>query len=203
VSLTVVKVGGSFARSPRLADLAAALVEGGGPAVAVPGGGPFADCVRREQGRIGYDDHAAHKMALFAMAQFGTLLISRNPRLVPATGPEGIQRALADKRVPVWLPLSLLGGNPAIPETWEMTSDSLAAWLAGQLKARRLIFLKSSAPRAAALMELIAKGVLDPLVPRFLAGANIEAVLCGPRDLARLGAVLATGDAIGRPIVMA
>jgi aspartokinase-like uncharacterized kinase len=203
VSLTVVKVGGSFARSPRLADIAAALVQGGGRAVVVPGGGPFADCVRREQGRIGYDDHAAHKMALFAMAQFGTLLISRDPRLVPATGPDGIQRALADKRVPVWLPLSLLGGNPAIPETWDMTSDSLAAWLAGQLKAQRLIFLKRAAPRSTALPELVAKGVLDPLVPRFLAAASAEAWLCGPRDLARLGAALAGGGAVGRPIAVA
>jgi len=203
VSLTIVKLGGSFARSPRLGDVAAALVGGGGRAVVVPGGGPFADCVRREQGRIGYDDHAAHKMALFAMAQFGTLLIGRNPRLVPATGPEGIQRALADERVPVWLPLSLLGGNPAIPETWDMTSDSLAAWLAGQLKAQRLIFLKPAAPRSPALPELVAKGVLDPLMPRFLAASGAEAWLCGPRDLARLGAALASGDAVGRPIAVA
>ena len=198
--LTVIKVGGSFARSPRLSDIAAALTEGAGRAVVVPGGGPFAACVRREQERSGYDDRAAHKMALLAMAQFGTVLIARNPRLVPATGMEGIGKAVADRRVPVWLPLGLLGGHPAIPESWDMTSDSLAAWLTGQLKAERLVFLKRASPRAVTLKQLVRDGVLDPLVPRFLKGQVAEAWLCGMRELSKLGVALAEGKTIGRRI---
>lgn len=203
MSLTIVKVGGSFARAPQLGDIAAALGEGAGRAVIVPGGGPFADCVRREQGHIGFDDRAAHKLALFAMAQFGTLLVSRNPRLVPATGPDGIRRALADGRPPVWLPLGLLGGHPDIPESWDMTSDSLAAWLAGQLKAPRLVFLKRAAPRSVRLPELVEKGVLDPLAPRFIGASGAEAWLCGPRDLPRLAQALAGDTAPGREILAA
>ena len=30
----------------------------------------------------------------------------------------------------------------ALPETWELTSDSLAAWLAGALGAGRLVLVK-------------------------------------------------------------
>ena len=84
-----------------------------------------------------------------------------------------------------------------------MTSDSLAAWLAGRLSASRLIFLKRAAPRALGMAELVAAGVLDPLVPRFLAGRGAEAWLCGPRHIAKLGAALAEGADIGRRIEVA
>ncbi len=203
MSLAVVKVGGSFARDRRLGGIAASLAQAPGRVVVVPGGGPFADTVRREQARIGYSDHAAHRMALFAMAQFGTLLASLAPGLVPATGPEGMRRALADGHVPVWLPLNLLAGDPAVPENWHATSDSLAALLATRLGAARLIFVKRVQPRAVSLSELAAAGVLDPLVPRFLEDDAVEAWICGPRHLARLRPALAEGKGIGRRIEVA
>ena len=74
--LTVVKVGGSFARYSRLDDVVRALEMGRGHAAIVPGGGPFADVVRREQSKIDFDDSSAHRMALLAMAQFGLGLTS-------------------------------------------------------------------------------------------------------------------------------
>jgi aspartokinase-like uncharacterized kinase len=200
--LTVVKVGGSFARDARLAEVAAALADGGGSTIVVPGGGPFADGVRREQERIGYDDRIAHKMALLAMAQFGTILVGMNPqRFVPATGPEGIRKAIADARIPVWLPFGLLGGHHHIPESWDVTADSLAAWLAGQIKAERLIFLKRKAARTDRLADLVAAGMLDPFVPNLLAGGSIPAFVCGPRDLGRLASALAGGEEIGRRVL--
>ena len=94
MSLTVVKVGGSFAHHPRLGDVVAALARGVGRTVVVPGGGPFADMVRREQPRIGYDDRTAHRMALLAMAQFGHALASLSPALRPAAGLAAIKRTL-------------------------------------------------------------------------------------------------------------
>jgi dihydroneopterin aldolase len=202
--LTVVKVGGSFAHHPRLKDIVISLEKGAGRAVVVPGGGPFADAVRREEKRIGFDDRAAHRMALLAMAEFGTALASLSPRLETAPNRAAIQRALAAGRTPVWLPLDLLEGQADVPESWEMTSDSLALWLSARLKAERIIFLKRARlPRSAAIAELVAAGVLDPLAPRFLAGTSAAAWLCGPRQLARLGDALAEGRAIGRRIEVA
>jgi aspartokinase-like uncharacterized kinase len=204
VTLTVVKVGGSFAHTPPLAEILAALVRGAGRTVVVPGGGPFADCVRTEQGRIGFDDQAAHRMALLAMAQFGLALVSRAPELsalVAAASLARVRLALAAGQVPVWLPLDLLDGDPEVPERWEMTSDSLAAWLAGQIGAERLLYLKSVAiVRSLGLADLKADGVLDPLVPEFLGGTHCEAWLCGPDDLAALGAGLADGAQCGQRI---
>ena len=39
----------------------------------------------------------------------------------------------------------------ALPETWELTSDSLAAWLAGALGADRLVLVKHGRFDAAAI----------------------------------------------------
>jgi dihydroneopterin aldolase len=200
---TVVKVGGSFARYPRLRDIVHALEQGGGRTVIVPGGGPFADTVRSEQARIGFDDRAAHRMALLAMASFGSMLASFSNSLKPAESVTAIKRALRSGATPVWLAFDLLDGHDDVPESWAMTSDSLAAWLAGRLAAPRLIFLKRAAPKSTVLSDLVAAGVLDPLVPRFLARAKAEAWICGPRDLSRLGTALAGGTAAGRRIVVA
>jgi dihydroneopterin aldolase len=200
---SVVKLGGSFAHHPRLRDIVHTLERGAGRAVIVPGGGPFADLVRREQKRIGFDDRAAHRMALLAMAEFGYALASSSTALQPAANLTAIRRALAAGRIPVWLPFDLLDGRADVPESWEMTSDSLAAWLAGRLSASRVIFVKRKAPAAPAIAGLVSAGVLDPLTPRFLAESGAEAWLCGQHHLARLGDALAAGSAIGRRIEVA
>ncbi len=198
MSLTVVKVGGSFARYSRLSEVVSALERGAGRTVVVPGGGPFADTVRREQPRIGFDDRAAHRMALLAMAEFGYALASLSPALRPAADNAAIKSALADRAVPVWLPLDLLEGRPDIPEIWDMTSDSLAAWLAGDLGASRIIFLKRKTPKVASASGLVAAGVLDPLVPQFAARMKAAAWLCTPSQIGRLAAALAEGSDLGQ-----
>ncbi len=74
--LRVVKLGGSLADSaqlPRLLRELARLPD----LVIAPGGGPFADAVRRAQKERGFDDAAAHDMALLAMAQFGRMLAAQ------------------------------------------------------------------------------------------------------------------------------
>ena len=80
----VVKLGGSLAFSQHLRAWISALAACPGRAVIVPGGGPFADAVRSAQTRMGYDDHAAHHMALLAMEQYGRALISLNGLLAAA-----------------------------------------------------------------------------------------------------------------------
>ena len=65
--LTVIKLGGSHAFAPQLKDWIGAVAAQAGRIVLVPGGGPFADAVRDAQARMGFDDGAAHRMALLAM----------------------------------------------------------------------------------------------------------------------------------------
>ena len=132
--LAIVKLGGSHASGPHLKDWLAAIAAEAGAVVIVPGGGPFADAVRSAQASMGYDDSAAHAMALMAMAQFGRALQSLNPALQLTASRSAISRALKDGKVPVWSP-EPMARAAALPETWALTSDSLAAWLAGALGA--------------------------------------------------------------------
>jgi dihydroneopterin aldolase len=136
---------------------------------------------------MGYDDGAAHAMALAAMAQYGRALQSLNPALRLAASRSAISRALKDGQVPVWSP-EPMARAAALPETWALTSDSLAAWLAGALGADRLVLVKHGNFEAAAVdvHNLVASGVVDPLFPRYLKGSGVRAWLAAPTDSARL-----------------
>jgi aspartokinase-like uncharacterized kinase len=159
----VVKLGGSLSRDPLLTRWLRMLAEIGGARIAVvPGGGPFADAVRAAQERWSFDDVAAHNMAVLAMAQTAQMLLALEPRLVPAIDEGGIRRTLHAGRPALWLPLTLLRDSPDPITSWDVTSDSLALWLARRLNAERLVIVKSCVlPPAHTLAELVAMGVLD------------------------------------------
>ena len=192
--LTVVKLGGSHATGPYLKDWLAAIAAEAGSIAIVPGGGPFADAVRTAQASMGFDDPAAHAMALMAMAQFGCALRSLNPALTLAASRSAILRALKDGKVPVWSP-EPMARAAALPETWDLTSDSLAAWLAGALGAGRLLLVKHGRFEGATLdaHDLVARGVVDPLFPHYLRESGAQAWLAGPADSARLAEGLREG----------
>jgi aspartokinase-like uncharacterized kinase len=196
---TVVKLGGSHAFSEHLAGWVAAIAGCAGHVVVVPGGGPFADAVRDAQPKIGFDDAAAHHMALLAMEQYGCALTSLNAALVPADSLVAIQQALAAEKVPVWMPARMALAAD-IPASWDITSDSLAAWLAGQLGARQLLLVKHVGLGAATarLPDLIARGIIDEAFPAFLNGQ--KAAVLGPTDQALLDTIIRGGSAIGTRI---
>jgi aspartokinase-like uncharacterized kinase len=198
---TVVKLGGSHAFSEHLAGWVDAIADCAGDVVVVPGGGPFADTVREAQPRIGFSDDAAHRMALLAMEQYGCALASLNGTFVPADSADAIAHALETTKVPVWMP-SRMALAEDIPASWDVTSDSLAAWLAGQLGARQLLLVKhvSLGAATARLPELIARGIIDAAFPAFLNRANVPAAVLGPADQALLGAIIKHGSAAGTRI---
>ncbi|MGB8274655.1 MAG: hypothetical protein WCF16_05220, partial [Alphaproteobacteria bacterium] len=138
-ALSVVKLGGSLAESGALRPWLQALssLRGAG-LVIVPGGGPFADAVRRAQRLHGFSDEAAHRMALAAMEQFGLMLCDLAPALVPAATRQAIALAVARGDIPVWMPSRMLGKRADVRASWDVTSDSLAAWLASALEAHSL-----------------------------------------------------------------
>ena len=48
---------------------------------------------------------------------------------------DALRASLAHGRVAVWAPYGLVAGRSDIPQSWTMTSDSLALWLARRLGA--------------------------------------------------------------------
>ena len=196
---TVVKLGGSHAFSEHLAGWVDAIADCAGHVIVVPGGGPFADAVREAQPRIGFDDAAAHHMALLAMEQYGCALASLNRALVIAESLAAIQQAREAARVPVWMPSRMALAATDIPFSWDITSDSLAAWLAGRVSARQLLLVKhvSLSGTAVPLAELIADGIVDQAFATFLKTAKVPAALLGPADQALLGRVIEPGSTGG------
>jgi aspartokinase-like uncharacterized kinase len=202
-NVTVVKLGGSHAGSAHFMGWLDTLTACGGRVVIVPGGGPFADAVRLAQAKMGFGDPVAHHMALLAMEQYGRALASLAPEFRIAASATAIRRALRDGRVPVWSPTAMVLRTPDIPASWDVTSDSLAAWLAGQIGARRLLLVKHGGPfegrvRAA---DLVARDVVDRAFPRFLNESGVQgSIVAAPNHGAAAVQALRTGGNIGARI---
>jgi aspartokinase-like uncharacterized kinase len=187
----VVKLGGSLLALPEvLRQWLRVVAAGGGRIVVVPGGGPFADAVRMLQGKLGYDDRAAHRMALLAMEQCGLLFASLEPSLVPAASTAAIRSALRHGLVPVWMPSRAVANAEGIAESWDVTSDSLAVWLARELGAERLWLVKACPVPVQDPAQLAATGLVDAAFPRLCATAGLPVHVVGPGDASRLAACL-------------
>ncbi|HET6581238.1 MAG TPA: uridylate kinase [Methanoregula sp.] len=124
----VVKVGGSLFHD--VSDLVPVLNESKRPLLLIPGGGPFADLVRQCE----VDDDTAHWMAVSAMEQFGWFIASHG---IPVTTIIAIHGSIT-----VLLPYRYFIQNDVLPHTWDVTSDTIAAWVAGNLHVD-LLLLKS------------------------------------------------------------
>lgn len=161
--MIVLKLGGSLLSSPVLIEfLQLASQKGQGQLVIVPGGGVFADQVRITQQQWDFNDKTAHSMAVLAMQQMALLFQGLCPKLVLVNQRAEIHPALQRHQVVVWSPLITELDAKGVPANWEMTSDSLAAWLAIQLSAIRLMLVKSvQIPEGATLKQLSTLGIID------------------------------------------
>ncbi|MEX2515335.1 MAG: aspartate kinase [Gammaproteobacteria bacterium] len=182
----VIKLGGSLMHSPHLQHWLNAISEHGkGRAVIVPGGSEFADKVRIAQQQTGFDDLGAHRLALFAMLQFGLQIISLQPRIQPAATREQINTILANNAIALWQPLALMNDQSDIPASWDYTSDSIALWLATQLNADLYLVKSVSLNKANFSMEALQQaGVVDAGFVELTAGFNHSIVWLGPNQFA-------------------
>lgn len=137
----VVKIGGGLLRDDGLDGLRRACQEVAEIAtrrsvLVVPGGGPFADAVRAVDARVGLPDDIAHRLALRAMDQLGELLAPLLPEAEPLTD------LVAPRSIGLLAAGPAFAGDPGIPESWAVTSDSLAVLAAGAIGAEEAILLK-------------------------------------------------------------
>ena len=140
----------------------------------VPGGGVFADQVRLTQKQWQYDDKAAHYMAILAMQQMALLFQSLCADLVLVDKVAAIAPALQQQKIVVWSPLATELDAAGIPASWDVTSDTLAAWLGIQLSAARLILVKSiQVPENATLEQLSTLGVIDKAFTRLVHNTSL------------------------------
>jgi 5-(aminomethyl)-3-furanmethanol phosphate kinase len=216
--LTVVKIVGGLARErgdAALRALCESLAEAGArhPLLVVPGGGDFAGAVRAHDRRFGLRAETAHRMAILAMDQFGWLLAD----LVPGATTRRDLGPVRAGAVSVLLPAALMSERDPLPASWSVTSDSIAAWVAGAAGAARLVLAKpvdglyaewpaTGAPLARLSVDELAAlrpGGVDAHLHSVLRATGVETWVIGGREPARLTALLDTGRSAGTLVVAA
>jgi aspartokinase-like uncharacterized kinase len=174
---TIVKVGGSLFDLPDLGPRLRDWLDRNAPreTILVPGGGRFADIVRELDRTHGLDDEAAHRLALRAMSINADVLTSLLSDSCVIDGPDLAELVWEQNRRPILdaLPFCESDEPDALPHTWDVTSDSIAARLAIVAGATELVLLKSAPPPAGDVAEWAACGFVDAWLPRVLTTGNI------------------------------
>lgn len=193
---TVVKIGGSLARTGEGARLVRSLTRHAGARLAiVPGGGAFADAVRDAQARHGFSDATAHRLALLAMEMTGLMLADGVDQCTIASDPEDFGHAWQRGHLAIWAPLRMAGAAEELPASWDVTSDTLSAWLARRLGAARLVVVKScDVPEASRhdAAGLATAGTVDACFPAWVSGAPFTWTVVGGVDAALAALARAT-----------
>jgi aspartokinase-like uncharacterized kinase len=208
----VIKVGGSLGRGLCLPELGARLVElgRGHGLLVVPGGGAFADVVREHDARFDLRPSTAHWMAVLAMDQYGHLLADLMPGCALVHTLEEAHTCLAGGGVAVLLPSAPLRRADALPHSWSVTSDSIAAWLTGLVGARLLVLLKdrhgmaglasatsSAPPGATTVAELAGASGVDGHLAELLGDPGFDLWIVDGERPERLTELLETGKTEG------
>ena len=213
----VIKVGGSLAvDSDVLRGLCVELsrVAERFKVVVVPGGGEFADMVREIDARFGLGSVASHRMALLGMDQFGLLLSELIPNCRMASSLSVIGGLGSSGRAVVLLPSRLLFRARSLEASWNVTSDSGAAYVAGRLGATKLVLVTdvdgvfSADPKvdkgaellakvsASGLFEIGLRTSVDRFLPTLLLKFGLDCFVVNGRFPERVAQVLASESAI-------
>jgi 5-(aminomethyl)-3-furanmethanol phosphate kinase len=218
--LTVVKVGGGLGRGAGDAALRALCLLLGKlgerhPLLVVPGGAGFADAVRDHDRRFGLRATTSHRMAILGMEQFGWLLSDLIQGAAPCADLAKVDDLAVAGRAVVLLPARL--ALNALPASWHVTSDSIAAWVAGQVGADRLVLVKEVdglfaewpahgqplARLTVAELAALRPGGVDAYLPTALERASFETWVIGGRVPERVVELFERGTTVGTRIAAA
>lgn len=158
--MIVMRVGGSLFDHPRLGPGLCEYVSSLDAADIrlISGGGPFADMIRQLDRAHQLGEEAAHWLALRAMSVAGSFLTAL------------LRPGIAEDRLTVIDCLSFAIADDAqpgaLPHSWAVTSDSIAARYAAVCGASRLVLLKSvEIPPETSWEEAAARGWVDTHFP--------------------------------------
>ncbi|MEM2933921.1 MAG: amino acid kinase [Methanocellales archaeon] len=140
---SVIKIGGSLMNYPRKLKQLCMEIEklsAYHKLLIIPGGGSFADHIRNLDSSFQLSPTISHKMALLAMDQYGLFL---SQFLTNAAIVQRIDQARKERYAILLPSQSLLKVSEKIlPHSWDVTSDSIACYIAMKIKASKLILVK-------------------------------------------------------------
>jgi aspartokinase-like uncharacterized kinase len=109
----------------------------------LPGGAVFADDVRLCYKVFQISEEAAHRMAILAMSQYGLLIADIMPNSKPVYTIGECLEVSSKGFIPILLPHRILEEEDPFPRSWDVTSDSISAYVAYLLNAKYLILIKN------------------------------------------------------------
>lgn len=169
--MRVIKLGGSLLCSEKMLACLQQILNVKKQTVVVCGGGDFANQVRQAQKKWHFDDIVAHEMAILAMQQNAIML----QNLCPEFRIENRISTIKNSLFSIWSPDIKELNAAKIPASWEITSDSLAAWLATKLDAEKLIVVKSCDINSRLTIDdLVEQKIVDGEFPHFINCAKFE-----------------------------
>jgi 5-(aminomethyl)-3-furanmethanol phosphate kinase len=144
VALSVLKVGGSLSSEPNKLMLLMAKLDELSKThrlVIVPGGGDFADAVRKLDKQFSLDRRISHRMAILAMDQYGLLLSDLSPHSSIVSTFKDVKDVANSGKLPIFLPSHVMFKDDPLENSWEVTSDSIALYIAHKLQAIKVLFV--------------------------------------------------------------
>lgn len=217
----VLKVGGSLIEHP--AELKALCKTLSSLAkthkmLIVPGGGVFADVVRKVDEEWGLSETTVHKMAVLAMDQFGLFLSDITPNSQVCYSLEDV-RSAGRGSLPILLPSQYIFCEDPLEHSWDVTSDSIAAYMAGVLNAEKLVLITDvdgiydddpkKSPNAKLVEQLAAEQLLswnkrtsvDKSLPKLLIKFRLNCYVVNGIHPERIHAVLANRKSVYTHII--
>ena len=201
----VIQIGGNLADWVAMADwlTLAGRLAAKAPTVIVPTGGPFAETVREAEDMWRLSPTIVRRMMLLGMDNHALLLHGIRPDIV-ATAADfaAVWTNAAADQASVWMPGGLARERADLVNDWDMSSDSLAAWLAVELGAERLILVNAGACPCHAVdtLGMIRDGLLGPDFPGWRRQFRGKVWCVGRDRVEELAAVLDRVEEFGCPL---
>lgn len=140
----VIRIGGSLAEKPKVLRALCKTLSGIAERhkiLVVPGGGRFADAVRDVDRVYALSAKLSHRMAIIGMDQFGLLLSEIIPNSTVTDSLHEATSPLKTGTVSIFLPSKLFSHEEPLEPSWDVTSDSIAAYVADRVHANRLLLV--------------------------------------------------------------
>jgi 5-(aminomethyl)-3-furanmethanol phosphate kinase len=217
MNATVVKVGGSLSLYPeklRTLCLKISEISKEQNLIVVPGGGEFADVVRCLDKSFHLSCSTSHGMAILGMDQYGMLLSDLMPGSITTHKLEELKYFFDLKKLPIFLPSHLLLQEDLLENSWAVTSDSIAVYIAGRLQVTKVLlvtdvdgiynsdpktFLEAKLIKNITVSELLAinkRTSVDRALPKLLLKTPIDCFVVNGLFPERIKLVLSGQDSI-------
>ncbi len=108
--------------------------------ILIPGGGLFANFIRKIYSELKFTEEIAHWMGIISMNYNGLELNKKFPHIQVI---ENYAKLKENKKIfCVFLPYEFLKENDKLPHSWEVTSDSISLYIAKELGLNKCFFIK-------------------------------------------------------------